>query len=272
MISLSSGSLILIKRVLLFNFLLISTSAHSQNEKKYSNHLLNTGVDSFSNSSGNAHANTPIEQIDSIANTNGIAKPFANIYRQIMKKINEQIQGMNSDVKIFITNFEISFAEYFLNPYFKNEQGVLSPLSEWKCFFSHPEVEPWQNVLLGVNAHTNEDIWRALADNFSEKEIRHYKKPMLLVERSIAKVYRPFFDEIMRQKKYLRFINSFTKGFAKFLGERLVYKWRKRNVNLAILYYHNPEKFKKKLAMIHRKKQKTDQIILRKGSHSNLSK
>ena len=40
-------------------------------------------------------------------------------------------------------------------------------------------------------------------------------------------------------------MNGFTKGAAKQYGEWLIYKWRLRQINLMILFYHDQEKFKK---------------------------
>ena len=86
---------------------------------------------------------------------------------------------------------------------------------------------------------------------------------MLSIQSSVTKVYDQFFDTLLANNSYLKFINTFTVGFAKKVGERILYKWRRRNVNLAIMYYHNQEKFKRRLAIVNRKKEKIDQRILR---------
>ncbi|MEO5781809.1 MAG: hypothetical protein ABIQ07_00975, partial [Ginsengibacter sp.] len=98
--------------------------------------------------------------------------------------------------------------------------------------------------LLGVNAHVNVNIWQALVTNFSEEDIRRYKKQMLAMQSSVTKVYDQFFDTLLANNSYLKFINTFTFGIAKKFGERMFYKWRSRNVKLAIMYYRNPEDLK----------------------------
>ena len=212
----------------------------------------------------NTKENSSIQKVDSIAHTTGAANYFAGIYGKIMESIERKIEHREEPEKRFIRKFELSFADYFLRAYYDEKDGCLPPFSEWKCLFSHPNLQSWQLILLGVNAHTNIDMWQALVNTFSGEEIRRNKRQFLSVQPAIAKVYRPFFDEIMNQSSYLKFINAFTGGIAKITGERLVYKWRKRNVRLAVLFYKNPEKFKRRSEVVRKKKQKIDEIILSK--------
>ncbi len=207
--------------------------------------------------------NSSVQRVDSIGQTSEIAGHFCKIYSKTMKTVAFQLQDMDSGSKIFIEKFEIGFADYFLRAWDDDKKNNLSPVSEWKCFFSTPDAKPWQIVLLGVNAHTNIDIWQTLVNNFSEKEIRLYKKLMLTMQSSVSNIYYQFFDTLLAQNGYLRFINSVTMGFAKKFGEQIVYKWRRRNVKLAILFYQNKERFARKLAIVIRKKQMNDRKILR---------
>jgi hypothetical protein len=213
-----------------------------------------------------ATANNGLLQIDSIAHTNTLASHFCKAYSKSMQNIETQIQNINSGAKAFIQKFETGFANYFLTPYYSFQNGNALTGSVWKCYYSSKNAKPWQLVLLGVNAHINGDFWHVLVDNFSEPEIRHYKKEMLTLQPSIVKVYDDVFDTIRSESSYLRFINFVTFGSAKKFGERVFYKWRKRSINLAIMYYQNPQKFKRKLVIVNRKKQNIDKQIL---SHSS---
>jgi Family of unknown function (DUF5995) len=221
-----------------------------------------TNFSSYSFSPGTAKNNT-IQQVDSISHSECAANHFSAIYIETMNAIEQKIEPMNKSAQTFIREFEISFANYFLDACYDNRDGKLSPASGWKCFFTHAHFQPWQLIIFGANAHINTDMWQALVNNFSEDEIRQNKKQLLSVQSAIAKVYHPFFEQVMDQSSYLRFMNSFTKGFAKFYAKELIYKWRRRNVHLAILFYHNPQKFKRKLAIVKRKKQRIDEIVLR---------
>ena len=247
--------------LLLFSKWLIAGVSYAQSEnsvtaQQLSRHLLHNYADRQSNT------DLAIQQVNSIAHSNTISSPFCKVYYNSMKNIEYQIKDFDPGAKAFIQKFETGFADYFLRAWV-NEKNKNETSLEWKCFFSNPNVKPWQLVLLGVNAHTNVNVWQALVANFSEEEVRHYKKQMLAMQSSIAKVYDQFFDTLLANNSYVRFINTFTLGIAKKFGERIVYKWRRRNVNLAIMYYHNPGKFKKKLAIVNRKKEKIDQRILR---------
>ena len=207
--------------------------------------------------------NSSVQRVDSIGETSDSARHFCKIYSKTMKTVAFQLQDMDSGSKIFIEKFEIGFADYFLRAWNDDKKNNLSPASGWKCFFSHLNAKPWQIVLLGVNAHTNIDIWPTLVNNFSEKEIRLYKKLMLTMQSSVSKMYYQFFDTLMAQHGYLKFINSVTLGFAKKFGEQIIYKWRRRNVKLAILYYRDKKRFARRLAIVTRKKQTNDRKILR---------
>ncbi len=210
-----------------------------------------------------------IQRIDSISHTESIAGHFARIYTASMGNINVQLAAMDSNVRSFIKKFEVSFINYFLDACSEFESGHLSQESVWSNYFTNPNADSWQLTLVGVNAHINGDIWKGLINNFSAGDIRKYKKKLLSFQRSIAKAFKPFFNDLMQQSSYLRFINGFTKDMARRYGEWLIYNWRLRQINLAILYYEDNEKFKRKLEIIKRKKNKIDRVILRKRKTSS---
>lgn len=210
--------------------------------------------------------NNSIQRIDSIALTAGTESHFCKIYSQTMNEVALQMQKIDSGSKAFIQKFEIAFADYFLKAWTDEKNNRLSNESGWKCFFSNPGAKPGQIVLLGVNAHTNIDIWQTLVYNFPEAEVMRYNKQMLAMQLSVTKVYQQLFENLKSESGYLRFINTVTLGFVKKFGEKIIYKWRRRNVKLAILYYHNKKRFTRKLAQVKRKKEKNDQRILRYGS------
>lgn len=259
------------KLMTVINLLLINITCGAQDENINTKQSLNKQggpADNFSYAVSynreNKVTKNYLQLIDSIAHTTGIPGHFARIYSKALENIATGTQRMDSATASFIKKFENAFAESFLNACLDNENGNLPSASEWKCLFSNPDAKPWQLVLLGVNVHVNIDFWQAMVNNFSEQEIRQHKKQLLACKSSIAKVYSQFFDMLIAENGYVRFINFFTKGLAKKLGEKLVYKWRRRNINLAVTFYDNREKFKRKWAIVQKKKQKIDQAILRK--------
>jgi len=203
-----------------------------------------------------------MRQVDSISHTTGIASHFAKIYTASMGNINVQLQGLDSGAQAFVKKFEISFIGYFLEACDEYNTGKTVG-SVWNFYFTHPEAEPWQLTMIGVNAHINGDIWKGLVKNFSEEEIRKYKKNLLSFQSSISKAFQPFFEELLEESAYLRFMDNFTKGMARHYGEWLIYNWRRRQIDLATLYYTDTEKFKKHFATIEKKKQHIDEKILK---------
>lgn len=203
-----------------------------------------------------------MRQVDSISHTPGIASHFAKIYTASMGNINVQLQGLDSGAQAFVKKFEISFIGYFLEACDEYNSGQkVGPV--WNFYFSHPEAEPWQLTMIGVNAHINGDIWKGLVKNFSEEEIRKYKKNLLSFQSSISRAFQPFFEELLEESSYLRFVDNFTKGMARRYGEWLIYNWRLRQIDMATLYYTDHEKFKKRFATIDKKKQHIDERILK---------
>ena len=252
-----------IKLQLFFSLLIAGISCCAQPERI-------DPVDISSYRSGHDADNALLKQyirtVDSISHTNSQGNHFARIYTASMSNIGNQLMDMDSGAQAFIKRFEISFIGYFLEAADEFEKKAeLPPESIWNSYFSHPSAQPWQLTLIGVNAHINGDIWKGLVKNFSEPEIRQYKKNLLSFQRSISKAFQPFFDDLLMQSSYLRFMNGFTKGSAKLYGEWLIYNWRLRQINLAILYYQDPKKFKKRMKQVDRKMHKIDKAILSKG-------
>ncbi len=263
-----------LKFILVYYLLISNLDSFAQAENTATGYFVNNRYDNFSQTYSDYPKKdlvlTSIQKVDSIAHTTGVSAHFAKVYSTLMQNTAFQMQSMDTAGMRFVKKFEIGFADYFLNACYDAENSALSPGSEWTSFFSNPDAQPWQFVLLGVNAHINVNIWQTLVNNFSEEEIRDHKKQLLSFKNSVAKVYHPFFDELLEQNGYLRFINSLTKGSAEIFGEKLLFKWRQRQVNLAIMYYQNPKKFNKRLAVVNRKKQKIDSWILRKRKSAKL--
>ncbi len=206
-----------------------------------------------------------IRQIDSISKTKSKAQPFAFVYIKSMENISRQMQTMDSSIQNFVIRFEAAFADYFLDACIDFEKETLSQQSYWHCFFNAQQIPWWKRVLLGVNVHVNADIWQALVRKFSLEELKKFRKPFLSLQPSVAKVHSAVFDTVLAHSGYLRFINFITFQQDRKLGELILYRWRNRNINLAILYFEQPGKFNKKWKRVQRKKKKIDRIILRSG-------
>ncbi len=207
-----------------------------------------------------------MQAVDSISHTKAASSHFAWIYCKVMANLDLQLREMDSLDADFILKFEIAFADYFLQACIDDKNGKLSASSPWKNLFSNSSAHSLKLTIMGISAHVNGDIWQAFVNNFSGEEIRLHKKAFLNCQSSVSKVYNSFFDSVAAQSWYLQFMRAFTKGLVKNLGERIIYKWRRRQVNLAIMYFQDHERFKKRLQAVNRKKETTDQLILHRIS------
>ena len=202
-------------------------------------------------------------QLDSIAASKNTASHFASLYKSSMSNLEHDSESLDSSAQHFIRQFELQFAEYFLNACIEEKDGMLHPASAWKTYFSNSEAEGWQLALIGVNAHVNIDLHRALTDRFSLEEIKAHRKNFLVLHSAILKEFNPIFKSALSSSSYLRFVNTVSRGLGKKFGEQTLYRWRKRQVRLAILFYQNPRKYQKKFNGVIGKKARIDNMILR---------
>jgi len=204
---------------------------------------------------------TSIRRIDSIARTGEVASTFCSVYSEAMKIISLDIRGKDSNYIKFVNAFVASFSNYFLKSYYSEKSGQLPASSSWKAYYDHPNAKNWQLVIAGTNAHINSDMWHSLIDNFTEEDIRANKKNFLTVQKSITKLYMSFFDSLNIESPLFRTVNKFTKGIPGIIGIQFVNKWRHRQIKLAILFYHNPERFEKLEKKISSKKLNNDKWV-----------
>lgn len=200
-------------------------------------------------------------KIDSVSRGNDASAPFGAIYSSVMKEIDRQLLSFEPEAADFIRKFERTFAGYFLDACAANQAGTLLPSSAWYNMFSHPTLDPIRLGVMGINTHVNADIWKALVTRFDAAEIRRHRKAFISCQRSIARIYSPLFEVVAQKSWYVRFMRALTLGGVKKLGELILYKWRVRQDQLALLYYKNPERFRRKLARVSRQKEKTDRLL-----------
>ena len=269
MLSFPCKSITPVKLLLSWYLLGSPIPGHTQNESSFTKNktpesasLLISSGNTVNDNRDLVFANRAIQFVDSISRSAGASSYFARIYGKVMANVELQLWGADTATVVFIRKFETGFADYFLHACIEDKNGNLSSSSEWKKLFSNPLAHPLRLTIMGISAHTNGDMWQALVNNFPEKEIRLHKKAFLAFQAAIAKVYYPFFDSIAVQSWYLKFMRFVTMGLVKNLGERIIYKWRRRQVNLAIMFYHNHERFNTRLAVVKKKKEKIDKLIL----------
>lgn len=176
-----------------------------------------------------------------------------------MWQIEEQIKDLDSVTLQQIRKLELNFSNYFSNACF----GYVSDKT-WERYFSTSGLNPVQLKLLGINAHINGDLWKALRDSYSANEIRDMGKTVFLFHRSLLIVYELVYEEAKKENRSLRALHSISLGLSKKYGKHLLTKWRKRQIKLATLYYFDKKRFERKLVKVENKKDKIDALILQK--------
>ena len=243
----------LLRLTLVFYLLILSVCGVAQTKDTWGNISLDERVE----------MTNAVHQVDSIKRAEGIAKYFAIVYSVAMQNVEQKLEIADTSTKRFIRKFEFAFVKYFLSASQQYKDGNLPATSAWSCYFSQANIHPLKFILMGVNAHINGEMWQAMVAACPKRDIDEHRKQYRTFESAIAKVYTPVFDSILTKNGYIRLVNSMTNGLARIFGERVLSKWRTRSVNLAILYYTNRAKFKRRLAAVNRKKQKVDRLILR---------
>jgi hypothetical protein len=117
--------------------------------------------------------------------------------------------------------------------------------------------------LYGINAHINGDLWQALRDSYSKDEIKDIGNTVFLFHKSLLKIYINLYEEAKKQNKKIKTLHALTIGLAKSYGKHLLKKWRKRQINIATLYYSNQPKSGRLKTKTERKKNKIDKMITR---------
>jgi hypothetical protein len=202
-----------------------------------------------------------LDTLAAISNDTTPSKHFAQLYYKAIQITNSYAHTQPQHVKQFIFGFEEKFGPLF----FKAHHNFIANKSipqTWQVYYSSNNYTPLQYQFLGMNAHVNGDMWKALVNAYTADTLQYYKKDLLRFQ----KAFNTFFDSIYsttKQYKKVRTIHVLTLGLDKPLGRKMVYKWRKLQVNLAIWYTTKPNKFKRKLKRLQSKIKRWNKFAIR---------
>lgn len=199
-------------------------------------------------------------QLDSLSKSNSLSRHFATLYLETTLIAIRFFNKAPAREKQFIERLEHNFSGFFLKAA-SAKQEERSAI--WQNYFRDSSLSPLQYQLLGINAHINGDIWQSLVSEFSLEELSANKKSYSRFQRGLKLQFRRFYRESRETNFVTRLLDRGTAGFAAEYGIVMLARWRKRQYQLAILHYTNPEKCKKRLEVITRKKERLDQLILR---------
>lgn len=202
-------------------------------------------------------------KLDSISNSSSMSRHFAAIYFETTIGAVNFFSTADKRVQELIERLELRFADYFfksVNAYRNNE-----PIPEvWKTYYADSNASSLRCILHGINAHINGDIWQALTTEFSVDEIKELKPHYFTYYKGLLKDYKKIYNAALESDKKMRTIHAASLGLDKWYGKLLLARWRKRQINLAELYFLDKEKFEKRLEKLKQKKNRLDDIIRRK--------
>ncbi len=184
-----------------------------------------------------------LNTLDSINNTNTPAKHFAALYYKAIEITNQHLHTQADPENNFIVKFEASFAPLFFTSY-NNFVAKKEQSSFWEFYYNHKELNNLQYNFIGMNAHINGDMSLALVNAHPYDSLKKYEKKILRYQSK----FNIFFDSIYNttlQYKKVKTLHILSLGLNRNIGRKLVYKWRKRAVQMAILWYSNPTKYKR---------------------------
>ncbi len=202
-----------------------------------------------------------LQKLDSIKNTASVSRHFAGLYFNTTCKAIAFFLNKPEKERMFVQRLESSFADYFFRSVHAFAEGATVP-QEWGCYFKDTSLSPLQYQLLGINAHINGDIWQALVSAFSLEEIQNGKKSYFEFNRGLMTQYKEFYNSSVAENARIKLLHRATAGIDKLYGKMMLVRWRKRQFQLATLYYTDKGRFDKQVQRLNKKMSHINRLIL----------
>jgi hypothetical protein len=189
-----------------------------------------------------------LDTLQEISQSNTPAKYFAKMYYNAIEITNVYAATKPDSVRAFIFGFESVFAPTFFKSY-RNFKAHQPQVFAWQRYYADTTLNELQYQFMGMNAHINGDMWLALKDKYCYDTLKKYRQPLLQFQKTL----NSFFDSIYvsgKQYKKIRRLHLLTLGTDKIIGRRMIFRWRKRQEQMALLFYSDPKKTARKLKYI----------------------
>lgn len=196
-----------------------------------------------------------------ISKQQDISRYFGELYFKTTLAAEEYENHQLNPAASFLGCFRDSFMVYFLSAAAKFKQYQPTGFS-WQRYYEHTNCNSFQYYFMGMNAHINGDMWKALVQSSSCDSILKYRKALMQFQKPLNKVFDVFYNSCRTNKKLQRF-HLLTLGLDRWLGKQMILKWRKKQVLLALLYYRKPIKFEKLLQKRKRSMLRTDAYVIK---------
>ncbi len=189
-----------------------------------------------------------------------ISQHFAGLYRQTVIITNEYAKTKDQFASDFILRLDDAFIPIFFQAHEAFIKGQEIP-ANWKTYYQTGSLNSLQYQFLGMNAHINGDLHLALIQQFGYDSIKAHKKDLM----SFQTVLNKILDSVYEQTKTypeLKIFHDLTLGTNRIMAREMVRHWRRRQINLALLYYHKPKKYQRRLHHVQSLKAKWDKAVL----------
>lgn len=203
-----------------------------------------------------------LQKLDSVRNSLSISRHFAGIYFETTIHAVHFFSEADIKTQSLMERMEKRFADYFFRSADAHESRGAIP-AEWKAYYQDTTASSLRYVLYGINAHINGDIWQALTAEFTAEEIKTIKEPYFLYYRELLKEYENVYEAALTSNPRIRLLHQLSFGFDKFYGKIMLHRWRKRQMQLADLYFNDRLLFERKLRRLQRKMSCLNRLIRR---------
>ncbi|GAB2805637.1 DUF5995 family protein [Ferruginibacter profundus] len=199
-----------------------------------------------------------LDTLQEIAGSNTPSKHFARLYYKAIESTNGYTITKPDSVKQFIFGFESVFAPAFFRSY-RNYLTHQPQEFSWQHYYADTGLNELQYQFMGMNAHINGDMWRALKDKYGYDTLKKYRQPLLQFQKTLNSFFDSIYTATVKYKKVKR-LHLFTLGADKIMGRQMIFTWRRRQVQMALLFYSNPAKCKRKLRRVKKRMQHYDKF------------
>ncbi len=202
-----------------------------------------------------------LDTLQIIAGTQTPAKHFAALYYQAIEITNKYADKQPDSVKRFIFGFEASFAPVFFTSY-KNCINHTPQIPAWQQYYADTAMNELQYKFMGMNAHINGDMCRALRDTYAYDTLRKYRRQLLKFQEALNSFFDSIYNNSGKFKKLNR-LHFLTMGIDRIIGKKMVLHWRKKQVQMAILYYTSPVRYERNRKRLQRRMRLWDRFAVR---------
>lgn len=196
-----------------------------------------------------------------MAGVEGAERHFAKAYTWATRAVNQYILSLNEEDRILMQRLETEFAVYFMEGVADFKNG--KPNAVWDSYFNTPDLNEAQYFLLGINAHINGDMWKALYGHFSLGELRELEHIYRQGHTALKEVVNRVQTEIVPTNRRLRTIHTVVLGLDKPIANWMLKRWRNRQFKIALQLHQQPERGQKILKRATRKMVKMNGMIIR---------